>query len=174
MRIPETVLYSDSLPSCECLLLLPGAVIGSAEDIAQKLLSEAGVALAPEAPVQEAEIPGVPAGHLLAGRAERLDADSPAGVELLKKRLREAIMLADSLGVGEMSFLALPAVPRGSRLFALMTVFFRELMQEREKHPCLEGIRFLCPDRDAANRIAQVYNFYYPAEKSERMAVFED
>lgn len=174
MRIPETVIYSSELPASECLVLLPGAVIGSADDTAERLLREEKADLSAEATVRETVLKAVAAKHILFARAERLDADNPNGAELLKKILNEAVIFADALGVTELSFLSLPTEKYNSRLFAMMTVFFRELMREREKHPCLTGIRFLCPDREAADWIARVYNFYYPADKSERMIVSDD
>lgn len=173
MRIPVTVLYEGELPESECLLLLPGAVIGGAEDTAERLLEAESITLAPGEPVREIFLRSVPAEHVLCGKAKRLGTGETAPVELLKSRLREAIALADSLGVKEMSFPAIPASPVDSRLFGIMTVFFRELMAERERHPSLTGIRFLCPDKQSAAMIARVYNFYYPEDKSERMEVPE-
>ena len=169
MQIPETILYTDTLPETECLLLLPGAVKGGAEDPAAALLGPAVWALKPGAPVCELRVPGIPAAHLLAARAEPLDQTDPAGVETLRRCLTEAIELADGLGVKEMSFPAIPANTRDSRLFGIMTVVFRVLMQEREKHPCLGRIRFFCPEKADAEWICRVYNFYYPQDKSERM-----
>lgn len=174
MLIPETVICSCSLlPDTECLLLLPGAVIGAADDTADALLRAAGIVPVPGAPVREYRSETIPAAHLLAATAERLDAGSAAGVELLKQRLADAIALADGLGVREMSFLSLPTDTYSSRLFALMTVFFRVLMDGREQHPCLERIRFFCHSSTDAAWIARVYNFYYPGDKSERMTVPE-
>lgn len=173
MRIPEVILYDKELPFCECLLLLPGAVIGKAEDEAARLLGAEGIAFEPEGPVREIRLKDVPAEHILCGVAKRLDAGDPSGAEFLKQRLREAVAVADTLGIKEMSFMALPAQSVNSRLFGMMTVFFRELMEDRERHPSLSGIRFLCSDRKNAAMIAQVYNFYYPADISERMEVPE-
>ena len=170
MHTPEAILYRDTLPETQCLLLLPGAIKGAVDDPAEALLSE-DAGLTPGAPVREIHCDGVPAAHVLAARAERLDAEAPAGVRTLERCLKEAIVLADGLGVSELSFLALRVDTYDSRLFALMTVFFRVLMQERGKHPCLERIRFFCPQKDDAQWIARVYNFYYPADKSERMNV---
>lgn len=170
MLIPETVICPDALPASECLLLLPGAVKGSAVDRAALMLPSADE-LIPDAPVQEIPSGDVPAAHLLAARSERLDAGDPAGVALLQKHLHEAIELGDALGVREMSFLALCVDTYDSRLFALMTVFFRVLMENRAEHPCLQRIRFFCRNRADAEWIARVYNFYYPGDRSERMTV---
>ena len=170
MLIPEAFVCADTLPETECLALFPGAVIGSPYDPAAEMLRAAGITLSSGAPVREFTAKSIPAGHVLAAAAVPLSTDDPAGVELFSNRLLESVRLADNLGVKEFSLLSLPTEKYDSRLFSFNTVLFRVLMQEREDHPSLERIRFFCQTATDADWLSRVYNFYYPAEKSERMS----
>lgn len=171
MNIPEAVIWSDTMPETECLALFPGAVIGAPEDPAAALLRKADAVPGTDEPLQELFSTGLPAGHVLAGAALPLDSKVPDTAALFKRRLNEAISLADTLGAVSLSLLALPADTFDSRLFAFNTVLFRVLMQNREDHPCLGSVRFLCRNKAEAEWLARAYNFYYPGEKSERMSV---
>lgn len=174
MNVPKLTLYADALPEAECLALFPGAVTGTAADPVKALFPEAGLRLDTNAPVREISLPSLPVRHLLAGAAVPLKKEEPESTELFKRRLQETFALADSLGVKELCLLPLPADAYDSRLFACNAVLFRELMQDREHHPCLENIRFLCRNRADAEWLAKVYNFYYPESKADRMLLPEE
>lgn len=173
MKIPEIVYYADALPESDGLLLLSGATLGGAEDYDfTELTSHDGFGILlpvfmPGTVEDVGEAGG--AAHFLYARAADLDQDEKNGFCTLRECIGNTLREADEAGVREMSFLPVPAAEKNSRLFSVMTVFFRLLMEEREKHPCLEGIRFLCRTREEAEWICRVYNFYYPADKSERM-----
>lgn len=150
MQIPEIIYCGGTFPACGGLALIKGAVLGGAADYDFAALSGA-------------------ADGTSVFYAECTSPDDAEGLRSFEESVKNVILLADAAGVHELSFLPVRAETKNSRLFAVNAALFRVLMAERESHPSLEGIRFLCRDKEDAEWLARVYNFYYPATKSERM-----
>lgn len=168
MNVPGIAYYENTLPASDGLVFLHGACLAGAEDYGLASLAGRPVML-PVFPPHSAHDLGALGGARHFIYAESEPPDTPEGAAALTETLKNAVEEADAAGVTFLSFLPPPCDKKDSRFFAVMNVFLRALMTERDRHPSLASFRFLCRDKETAEWIARVYNFYYPATKAERM-----
>lgn len=87
----------------------------------------------------------------------------------LKKSYTKCLESASSKKCKSADLMAVSAGDYSSSLFQIATTTFAAIKEYTDEHDCLESMCIVCQNQTIANAYKQVYNFWYAAEKSDRL-----
>ena len=84
-------------------------------------------------------------------------------------RYENALAEAEAASLSALDFPAIELFEKPSKNFQYIHMIFEAIRSFQGAHALPEHVRVICPDRESVTMYKQVYNFYYPGTKAERM-----
>jgi len=168
----EVVVEDLSSTSSDAIAIIPGTVLPGGVDLSDFVLSAAGITDVPTcAPGEMIKLPGgkLTTKQILYSPGIAWVDGSGREVPTLVSCYRVCLEAAEKSGFQTLDF---PSVPTGtykSQMFQVITMLWGVIISFQAQHAMPEKVRIVCQNEEAATLYRQVYNFYYPGQKSDRM-----